>query len=731
MGGNMVVSPGEPTILASVGQFPLLREFRERSPRPSNAEHTAELLALAARAAWVRGDAAALTRAGRRLCRLAGAGALARDVLALGDLAASRLGPPPAGMTLPWASDPALSLPPRLVPELLGDDFATYRSCAALLERLYSSDPEAAPPDGWSVQDSRRVLGRALPATLGQLTSSAVALGRWSTATDHGAEGLRAGHRDRHLGARPAGPEPRPPGAGAGPAGAAGLLQWLDPGAAAGHRRPGRGGGPGRRGRWRRPSTAAPCSPAVTRRRSASRPRWTPAAVQHARSRTPAPGSTTARGCGGSGAGVRPPPACGRLWRPSSGWAPRPGPSGRGWSCWPAVLPCRGQRVIGRGRMTVVPAPIGGVAFGRRRGDAAELQGAGQCPTRRHSSLYVRLGGAPIGYPLRGEERGSGGGGGTVATDDAEELLVFSGSASPKLTQQICGHLGIPVGQGEVLRFSEGTLFPRVLENVRGHRVYLVQSTVFPANDHFMELLFWIDAFKRASASSVTVVIPYFSYAKGDKKDEPRVSIRARVCADAIEAAGADRVVTMDLHAAQIQGFFRIPVDDLYARAFLCDAIRAEGLADPVVVSPDAGFAKKARVFARRLGAPLAIADKVRSDHRERPTVVDVIGEVGGSDAVLVDDLTISAGTLVEASEQLMAKGARSVMAAVSHGVFAEGSMRRLDASPIRLLITTDTVETQPVRLSPKVRVVSAAPLFAEAIRRIHHRESISGLFND
>src|SRR6266496_3661800 len=155
MGGNMVVSPGEPTILASVGQFPLLREFRERSPRPSNAEHTAELLALAARAAWVRGDAAALTRAGRRLFRLAGAGALARDVLALGDLAASRLGPPPAGMTLPWASDPA-----------------------------------AAPPDGWSVQDSRRVLGRALPATLGQLTSSAVALGRWSTATDHAAEGL-------------------------------------------------------------------------------------------------------------------------------------------------------------------------------------------------------------------------------------------------------------------------------------------------------------------------------------------------------------------------------------------------------------------------------------------------------------------------------------------------------------------------------------------------------------
>jgi ribose-phosphate pyrophosphokinase len=318
-----------------------------------------------------------------------------------------------------------------------------------------------------------------------------------------------------------------------------------------------------------------------------------------------------------------------------------------------------------------------------------------------------------------------------VATNEVEAPLVFAGSASPRLTKEICAHLGVPVGQGEVLRFSEGTLFPRVLENVRGHRVYLVQSTVFPANDHFMELLFWIDAFKRASAASVTAVIPYFSYAKGDKKDEPRVSIRARVCADAIEAAGVDRVVTMDLHAAQIQGFFRVPVDDLYARPFLCDAIRAEALAFPVVVAPDAGFAKKARAYARRLGAPLAIADKVRSGHDERARVIDVMGEVAGRDAVLVDDFTISAGTLVEAAVQLEERGARSVIAAVSHGVFAEGSMRRLEASPIRKLITTDSVETQPVELSPKVRVVSAAPLFAEAIRRIHNRESISVLFND
>src|SRR6266545_2197123 len=218
-----------------------------------------------------------------------------------------------------------------------------------------------------------------------------------------------------------------------------------------------------------------------------------------------------------------------------------------------------------------------------------------------------------------------------------DDPLIFSGSASRALGGEIAEYLRLPLGRGDVLRFSEGNVFVRVLENVRGRHAYLVQGTVFPANDQFMELLFWIDALKRASAASVTALIPYFSYGKGDKKDEPRVSIRARVCADAIEAAGADRVVTMDLHAAQVQGFFKIPVDDLYALPVLCDAIRAEGLADPVVVSPDAGFAKKARVFARRLGAPLAIADKVRSDHRERPTVTEVIGEVAGRNAVLVD----------------------------------------------------------------------------------------------
>jgi ribose-phosphate pyrophosphokinase len=312
---------------------------------------------------------------------------------------------------------------------------------------------------------------------------------------------------------------------------------------------------------------------------------------------------------------------------------------------------------------------------------------------------------------------------------DDEDPLVFAGSASPRLTAAICRELGVEAGVGEVLRFSEGTLFVRVLENVRGRSVYLVQSTVFPTNANFMELLFWIDAFSRASADSITVIVPYFSYAKGDKKDEPRVSIRARVCADAIEVAGADRVVTLDLHAPQIQGFFRIPVDDLYAMPYLCTAIERAGLSDPVVVSPDAGFAKRARRFAQRLGAPLAIADKVREGHGQTSEVVEIIGEVKDRDAIVVDDFTISAGTLAEAAEQLVVRGARSVTAVVTHGVFAEGSMERLDRSPIERLIVTDSIETQPVALSEKVRVISVAPLFAEAIGRIHRRESISVLF--
>jgi ribose-phosphate pyrophosphokinase len=312
---------------------------------------------------------------------------------------------------------------------------------------------------------------------------------------------------------------------------------------------------------------------------------------------------------------------------------------------------------------------------------------------------------------------------------DSEPLLVFGGSGSRRLTENICRQLGVRPGRCDVLHFSEGTLFVRVQENVRGRRVYLVQSTAFPANDTFMELLFWIDAFKRASAEQVTVVMPYFAYAKGDKKDEPRVSIRARVCADAMEAAGADRVVTLDLHSPQIQGFFKVPVDDLYGIGPLCDAIRELALEDVVVVSPDAGFAKKARLYANRLGAPLAIGDKERKDHSEQAETLDIIGEVRGRTALLVDDVVLSGGTLVDIAHKLLDEGARDVYAAVTHAAISERTLERLQDSPIRKLLVTDSIETQPVELPDLVEVVTVAPLFAEAIHRIHRRESVSVLF--
>lgn len=314
---------------------------------------------------------------------------------------------------------------------------------------------------------------------------------------------------------------------------------------------------------------------------------------------------------------------------------------------------------------------------------------------------------------------------------DPNGILVFGGSGSPKLAAKIAEYLGLPVGRSEVHRFSEGNLFVRILENVRGRRCYLVQSTAFPANDNFMELLFWVDALKRASAESVTVIMPYFSYAKGDKKDEPRVSIRARVCADAIEVAGADRVVTIDLHAPQIQGFFRIPVDDLYALPVLGKAIKSKKLQDLVVVSPDTGFVKQARRYATLLQCNLVIGDKERSGHDENAEILQIIGDVRGKNALIVDDFAISAGTLVEIANTLMEKGAKSVYAAITHGVFAPGTKERIDDSPITKLLVTDSIETQPTPMSDKVEIVSVAAYLGEAIRRIHNRESISVLFSN
>ena len=315
-------------------------------------------------------------------------------------------------------------------------------------------------------------------------------------------------------------------------------------------------------------------------------------------------------------------------------------------------------------------------------------------------------------------------------SDPFGELKIFAGRASGTLTAAICAQIGIPVSKSETKIFSEGNVFVRVLENVRGRDVFIVQGTEFPVNDNLVELLFWIDALKRASAAQVTAVIPFFSYAKGDKKDEPRVSIRARVCADAIEAAGADRVLTMDLHSPQIQGFFKIPVDHLYAMPVLVDYFRKKQIPDLVVASPDVGFGKQAYRFAELLRTSVVIGNKTRRDHTEKAEVLDIIGSVEGKNVLIVDDFTISGGTLIEMALACKSRGARDIYACVSHGVLSKGSAVRIAASPIKEMVMTDTIGYRSEPLPANITVVSVAPLFAQAVMSIHRRESVSRLFD-
>jgi len=314
--------------------------------------------------------------------------------------------------------------------------------------------------------------------------------------------------------------------------------------------------------------------------------------------------------------------------------------------------------------------------------------------------------------------------------DPYGELKIFAGRASGSLAQAICEQLGIGVARSETMLFSEGNVFVRVLENVRGRDVFIVQGIEHPVNDNFMELLFWVDAFKRASATQVTAVIPFFSYAKGDKKDEPRVSIRARVCADCLEAAGADRVLTMDLHSPQIQGFFKIPVDHLYAMPLLADYFRRKQIPDLVVASPDVGFGKQAYRFAEMIGTPVVFGNKTRRAHDEKAEMLDIIGEVKGKNVLIVDDFTISGGTLIEMAVACKERGAKDVYACVTHGVFSKGSAAKIAKSPIKELVITDTIGYRFEALAPCCRVVSVASLFAEAILSIHRRESVSRLFH-
>ena len=308
-------------------------------------------------------------------------------------------------------------------------------------------------------------------------------------------------------------------------------------------------------------------------------------------------------------------------------------------------------------------------------------------------------------------------------------MKIFAGRASGEFAQNMCDFLGVPLGESSVRVFSEGNIYVQIGEKVRGMDVYIVQTIGLDPNNEMMELLFWLDAFQRSGANSVTAIIPYFSYAKADKKDEPRVSIRARVCADCLESAGVDRVVTMDLHSPQIQGFFKKPVDHLYAANLFVDYIQRANFGEFVIVAPDAGFAKNAKYYSNKLGVPLAIGDKQRLSHDEKAEVIGLIGDVEGQTAVIVDDMVISGGTLIETAKFLISHGAADVYAFASHCLMNQNGREALINSPIKRLVTTDTVCNENIRGCDKIEVLPVSGLFAKAVKIIHERDSLSDLF--
>ncbi len=310
------------------------------------------------------------------------------------------------------------------------------------------------------------------------------------------------------------------------------------------------------------------------------------------------------------------------------------------------------------------------------------------------------------------------------------ELSIFGGKASQALTQAICEHLNVPLTDVLLGLFSDGEIQVQIKENIRGKDVFIIQSTCPPANDHLMELLILIDAARRASASRITAVLPYFGYARQDRKDQPRVPITAKLVANIMVAAGANRVLTMDLHAPQIQGFYDIPVDHLYAIHVVCDYFDAKKIKNLVVVSPDVGGIKMARAYAKRLGAQLAIVDKRRTSP-ETTEVMHILGRVKGKTAVLVDDIVATGSSLLEAVEALTKKGVVGVYAAVSHGILSGNALGRIHGcQALKELIITDSIPLKDAPRHPKIKVLTVAPLLAEAVKRIHNEESISCLFD-
>jgi ribose-phosphate pyrophosphokinase len=309
------------------------------------------------------------------------------------------------------------------------------------------------------------------------------------------------------------------------------------------------------------------------------------------------------------------------------------------------------------------------------------------------------------------------------------DLKIFSGRAHPGLAREICAYLGIPLGELTLYNFSDGEDYCQIDENVRGADVFVVQPTCSPVNDSIMELLILLDAFRRSSASRITAVMPYFGYARQDKKDKPRVPIAAKLMADLLTAAGADRILTMDLHAAQIQGFFNIPVDHLFAAPVILDAIRKIEAEDLVIVSPDVGGLTRARAIAKRLDAALAVIDKRRTGKNETE-ILNVVGDVEGKDALILDDIIDTAGTLVQAEAALRRQGARRTYAAAVHGVFSGPALERIEASKLQSLLVTNTIPVEAaIARCPRIRALSVAPLLGEAIQRIHDGASVSSLF--
>jgi len=310
-----------------------------------------------------------------------------------------------------------------------------------------------------------------------------------------------------------------------------------------------------------------------------------------------------------------------------------------------------------------------------------------------------------------------------------ERLVVVSGSASRELAKEICDYLHIPLAGSEIRSFSDSETWVKITENVRGADVFVIQSTYTPTNDHLMELLLLIDALKRASAARINAVIPYFGYARQDRKDQGRVALSAKLVANMITTAGADRVIALDLHANQLQGFFDIPVDHLYAWPYLLKYCKSLNLDNYIVVSPDVGNVKMARAYADRLGAPLAIIDK------RRPTpnvaeVMNIIGDIKGKNVFLFDDMIDTGGTIASGAKALVEQGARDIYACCTHPVFSGNAKERIIAAPIKKVIVTNTIPQGAEEFGGKLEVITVAPLIGEAIIRIHNYQSVSALFD-